>query len=210
MHEIANDTFFDFIKRYDTYGEEHFAGEVGYHLLTCDGPYEGLDSHKEALVAVFEGLVEESIEDREKVRIELGEKASDKFHPWVYDIEKAKAVPLDPSVFFYCPDILRIDSNGCVFYDAEWMPNDDNFGTTVPYWYAVMEPVQGRRNKPEDFKKINEVLFPKGIDDLDIFEWTTDWSDYFDDGHEWYGACCWSIYDRNMDRYAVLIVSATD
>jgi hypothetical protein len=210
MHEIINDTFFDLIKRYDQYGEDHFAGEVGYYLLTYNEPYEGLDSHREALNAVFEGLVEKSIEHREKVRIDLGDRVADKFHPWVYDIEKAQATPLAPSDFFYCPDIVRIDSNGCVFYDAEWVPNDDNFGTTVPYWYAVMEPVQGRRNKPEDFKKINEVLFPKGTDTLEVFEWTTDWSDYFDDGHEWYGACCWSIYDRNMDRYAVLIVSAID
>ena len=49
-----------------------------------------------------------------------------------------------------------------------------------------------------------------GTDKLDIYEWTTDWSDYFDDGHEWYGACCWSIYDKSMDRYVVMLVSATD
>ena len=48
------------------------------------------------------------------------------------------------------------------------------------------------------------------IDVLEIYEWTTDWSDYFDAGHEWYGACCWSVYDRSMDRYVVMLVSATD
>ena len=95
-------------------------------------------------------------------------------------------------------------------YDAEWEQNDDDCGTTVPYWYAVLEPVHGRRNKPEDFKKVNEVLFPKGTDALDIYEWTTDWSDYFDAGHEWYGACCWSVYDKAMKRYVVMLVSATD
>ena len=83
-------------------------------------------------------------------------------------------------------------------------------GTTVPYWYAVMEPVHGRRNKPEDFRKVNEVLFPNGTDELDIYEWTTDWSDLFDAGHEWYGACCWSVYDKALSRYVVMLVSATD
>ena len=73
-----------------------------------------------------------------------------------------------------------------------------------------MEPVHGRRNKPEDFKKVNEVLFPNGTDALEIYEWTTDWSDFFDAGHEWYGACCWSIYDKTLNRYAVMLVSATD
>lgn len=33
---------------------------------------------------------------------------------------------------------------------------------------------------------------------------------FFDDGHEWYGACCWSIYDKSMYRYVVMLVSATD
>ncbi len=44
----------------------------------------------------------------------------------------------------------------------------------------------------------------------DLYEWTTDWSDFFDDGHEWYGACCWSVYDKTMNRYVVMLVSATD
>lgn len=33
---------------------------------------------------------------------------------------------------------------------------------------------------------------------------------FFDDGHELYGACCWSIYDKSMDRFVVMLVSATD
>ncbi|MBQ3290854.1 MAG: hypothetical protein IJH43_00585, partial [Mogibacterium sp.] len=99
---------------------------------------------------------------------------------------------------------------GNVWYDAEWKPTDENCGTTVPYWYAVMEPVHGRRTKPEDFKKVNEVLFPNGTGALDIYEWTTDWSDFFDAGHEWYGACCWSVYDKSLSRYVVMLVSATD
>ena len=49
-----------------------------------------------------------------------------------------------------------------------------------------------------------------GMEVLDIYEWTTDWSDLFDAGHEWYGACCWSIYDKSMNRYVVMLVSATD
>ena len=88
--------------------------------------------------------------------------------------------------------------------------DDDNFGTTVPYWYALMEPVHGKRNRPEDFKTVNGLLFPNGTDALDIYEWTTDWSDLFDAGHEWYGSCCWTVYDKSEDRYIVMLVSATD
>ena len=210
MHEIKNSVFYDYIEQYDQDTEYHFVGEIDYHLLENDKPYEGLQSHREALIVVFDHIVKNSIEDLKSIRERCGDDAADKLSPLIYDIDKAKPTPLDPQEFFYCPNIVKTDYYGNVWYDAGWVPNDENIGTTVPYWYAVMEPVHGRRNKPEDFRKVNEALFPKGTDMLDIYEWTTDWSDLFDDGHEWYGSCCWTIYDKKMNRYVVMLVSATD
>ena len=208
MKRLDNDAFYEYIKPYDPDSEYHLVGEVDYNLLSDDKPYEGVRSHREALRLVFDWLVKQSIEDKESARIMFGDDLADKLRPLVYDIDKAQPSPLDPQAFFYCPNIVRTDYYGTVFYDAGWEP--ENNGTTVPYWYALMEPVHGRRNKPEDFKKVNEVLFPNGTDALEIYEWTTDWSDFFDAGHEWYGACCWSIYDKTLNRYAVMLVSATD
>ena len=210
MYEVKNDAFYDYIKQFDPDVEYHLVGEVDYHLLKDDKPYDGLRSHREALIVVFDRLVENSIEDQKSVRERSGDDIADQLSPLAYDIDKAQATPLAPDVFFYCPNIAKIYYYGNVSYDAEWRPDDDNCGTTVPYWYALMEPVHGRRNKPEVFRKVNAALFPKGTDMLDIYEWTTDWSDLFDAGHEWYGACCWSIYDKGMDRYVVMLVSATD
>ena len=209
MYEIENDMFYEFAEEYGSVGTDRFIGEVGYFLIGDDKPYEGLRSHKEALITVFDRLVEESIDNRESAGMEYGDEIADKLTPLVYDIEKAQAKQLDAGRFFYCPNIVKVDYYGNTFYDAEWRPNDENIGTTVPYWYAVLEPVHGR-NKPADFKKVNEVLFPNGTERLEIYEWTTDWSDLFDAGHEWYGACCWSIYDKSMSRYVVMLVSATD
>ena len=210
MQEIKKDAFYDFVKQYDPNSEYHFVGEVDYYLLHDDKDYEGLNSHRDALRFVFDRLAEKDIEDQEKARERWGDKVADKLSPLVYYIDKAQATPLTPQIFLYCPNIVKTDYYGNVWYDAEWIPNDDNIGTTVPYWYALLEPVHGRNNKPEDFKKVNEILFPNGTDELDIYEWTTDWSDFFDAGHEWYGACCWSVYDMSMDRYVVMLVSATD
>ena len=208
MERTDKDAFYEYIKQYDPNGEYHLVGEVDYHLLRDDKPYEGINSHREALHVVFEWLVQQSMEDKERARIMFGDELADKIRPLVYNIDQAKPSPLDPQVFFYCPNIVKIDYYGSVFYDAEWEPEND--GTAVPYWYALIENVHGRRNKPEDFKKVNEALFPNRTDALDIYEWTTDWSDFFDAGHEWYGACCWSVYDKTLDRYVVLLVSATD
>ena len=210
MKRIDKDAFYEFIKQYDPDSEYHLVGEVDYNIFCDEKPYEGMKSHKEALRCVFDWLVKQSIEDKESARIMFGVHVADKLRTLTYDIDKAQPSPLAPPVFFYCPNIVKTDYYGNVRYDAEWVPNDENFGTTVPYWYALMEPVHGRRNKPEDFKKVNEVLFPDGTDALDIYEWTTDWSDFFDAGHEWYGACCWTVYDKSLNRYVVMLVSATD
>ena len=210
MKRIDKDAFYEYIKQYDPDSEFHLVGEVDYNLLCDDKPYEGMKSHRKALRCVFDWLVKQSIEDKENARIMFGNHVADQLRPLAYDIDKAQPSPLAPPVFFYCPNIVKTDYYGNVCYDAEWVPNDENFGTTVPYWYALMEPVHGRNNKPEDFKKVNEVLFPNGTDALDIYEWTTDWSDFFDAGHEWYGACCWTVYDKSLNRYVVMLVSATD
>ena len=208
MKRIEHDAFYDFIRRYDPDSEYHMVGEVDYHLLCDDRPYDGMSSHREALRTVFDWLAEKDAKDIENVRVMSGDDLADRLRPLIYDIDKAQSSPLDPQKFFYCPNIIRTDYYGNVRYDAGWEP--ENCGTTVPYWYALMEPVHGRKTNPDDFRKVNEALFPNGTDALDIFEWTTDWSDYFDDGHEWYGACCWSVFDRSTSRYAVLLVSATD
>jgi hypothetical protein len=210
MHEIKNDGFYDFAKQYDSDPDYHFVGEVDYHLLCDEKPYEGLKSHKGALVSVFENMKEKDIRDREEARKTRGDAYADRLVPLTYDIDRAQATLLTSQEFFYCPNIVKSDRYGNVWYDAEWEPNDENCGTTVPYWYALMEPIQRRSQSPEDFREVNETLFPDGTDELVIYEWTTDWSDLFNAGHEWYGACCWSIYDRSMDRYVVMLVSATD
>ena len=210
MQKIDNDAFYEYIKKYDPDSIYHLVGEVHYYLLSDDKPYEGMKSHREAMRVVFDSLVKQSIENKDRARKMFGDDLANRMSPLVYDIDKAQASPLDPKEFLYCPNIVKTDYYGNVFYDAEWVPNDENFGTTVPYWYALMEPVHGRRNRPEDFKEVNESLFPNGTDALHIYEWTTDWSDFFDDGHEWYGACCWSAYDKTLNRYIVMLVSATD
>ena len=64
MKIIDNDSFYESVKKYDPDSKYHFVGEVDYHLLCDDKPYEGVKSHRESLHSVFEWLVEESIEEK--------------------------------------------------------------------------------------------------------------------------------------------------
>ena len=78
------------------------------------------------------------------------------------------------------------------------------------YRTAFLHPPHTNRYTNEDFEKINKTLFPNGTDCLEVFKWSTDWSDYFDDGHEWWGTLCLTVYDNTLNRIVVIMASATD
>ena len=78
------------------------------------------------------------------------------------------------------------------------------------YRKAFLYPPHQNSYTGKDFVRVNAALFPNGTDGLEVYEWTTDWSDYFDEGHEWWGTLCLTVYDKTLDRFVVMMVSATD
>lgn len=98
----------------------------------------------------------------------------------------------------------RIDTKS--FFEV----SNENKDKNKQYWYLFLNPPHGCNYTIKDFEHMNSILFPKGYDNLEIFEWSTNWSNYFNDGLEWWGARCISIYDKNMNRFVVIGASATD
>lgn len=80
----------------------------------------------------------------------------------------------------------------------------------LTYRRAFLKPPYGNGYGGADFDRVNAALFPNGTGALEAYAWSTDWSDYFDDGHEWWGTLCLTVYDESLDRFAVLLASATD
>ena len=78
------------------------------------------------------------------------------------------------------------------------------------YRKAFLYPPHQNSYTGKDFARFNADLFPKGTDQLEVYEWTTDWSDYFDDGREWWGTLCLTVYDKALSRFVVIMASATD
>ena len=78
------------------------------------------------------------------------------------------------------------------------------------YRKAFLCPPHGNSYTDSDFERINAVLFPGGVAGLEVYRWTTDWSEYFDEGHEWWGALCLTVYDKTLDRFVVIMASATE
>ena len=201
MRELINDPFYKLIEKYDR-------RVIDYCLIEGDTPHQGKRSHKEAILFAMLKVMERDIGTQTKAEIQDCGEVQDEPFPWSLDMGKAQAHPLDPANFFHIPEILRTDRVGRRFYDCG-LP-DPLKGEQILYWYAFWETPHPSGYGPDDFRKVNSALFPEGMDHLEIYEWTTDWSNYFDDGHEWWGAACWSVYDKRMNRYAVIMAESTD
>lgn len=107
---------------------------------------------------------------------------------WSCDVAAARGKQIDPAALF-APARRRKELN---------------------YRGAFLYPPHEVGYTDADFDRVNAALFPNGTDELEVFAWTTDWSDYFDDGHEWWGALCLTVYDKSLDRFVVILASATD
>ncbi len=201
MRELINDPFYKLMENYPRC-------IIDYCLIEDDTPHQGYRSHKDAVLFAMLKVIERDIDtDLKEVISDRGEVRDEPF-PWNLDIGKAKAHQIDPAQLLRVPEILRTDRIGRRYYDCG-LP-DPLKGEQIPYWYAFWETPHTSGYGPDEFRKVNSVLFPEGTDELEVFEWTTDWSNYFDDGHEWWGTACWSVYDQRMNRYAVMFASTTD
>ena len=187
MRELLEDPFYEKIGAYKNC-------IIDYCLIADDKPYQGKPSHKNAILFAMLKVIERDIDE-------------DLF-PWSLDIGKAQAHEIDATALFHVPEILRTNRVGQRSYDCS-LP-DPLKGEQIPYWYAFWETPHPSGYGPDDFREVNSVLFPEGTDQLEIYEWTTDWSNYFDDGCEWWGTACWSIYDKRLNRYIVIMASTTD
>ena len=107
---------------------------------------------------------------------------------WRYDVGKAAGKPVGAAALF-APEA----GNGMMNYRK-----------------AFLRTPHGIVYTDKDFDRVNAALFPNGTDALAVYQWTTDWSEYFDDGREWWGALCLTVYDETLDRFVVILASATD
>lgn len=79
----------------------------------------------------------------------------------------------------------------------------------LSYWHAFHEPPYSTPYTESDFKRINSMLFSDS-ESIEIYLWNDDFSDYFDDGKEWWGTALWSVYDFKKNRFVVIGASLTD
>lgn len=82
------------------------------------------------------------------------------------------------------------------------------------YKIAFFQPPCGLHGSTSDltalFGSINRYVLGTDPERAEIFSWSTDWSNYFDDGHEWWGAFYWTIRPADSKSMVVVAASSTD
>lgn len=180
MYELKNDAFYALIPRYPDCA-------VDYFIIKNNAPYIGEDSHREAM------------------RI-----AMQKMSVFEYDLQMARLNRTDADAAVCLPDapykktIKYKDGTDITTFDKS------TGGGRITYAQAFLMPPHGSAHTPSDFNRIDAVLFPHGTRPLIAYEWSDDWSDYFDDGHEWWGVFCMTFYDPIEDRFIIIMASQTD
>jgi hypothetical protein len=61
----------------------------------------------------------------------------------------------------------------------------------------------------ELFESVVREVLRSPDDSSEIWSWSTDWSDYFAPGREWWGTGCWTL-DTGDDSLVALLASTTD
>ena len=86
-------------------------------------------------------------------------------------------------------------------------------GDQTTYPYAVLHPPYNLRGtEPEQLallERLCRALFGD-LETLEIYEWPTDCSNYFDAGKEWWGTFFWTVYSPTYDWYICILASTTD
>lgn len=162
---------------------------LDYVILSLDGDYEGVQTHKRAVIEAFAIL---------KKRFELDDCYLD------MNVDPDKMLSAESSI----DELLELPPDS---FTGRIPKGEGNYSapTPIPYWYAFLEPPFAVKYTAADFDDFNNNLFPNR-DGMKVYRWNDDFSDYFEAGKEWWGTGLWTAFDENTKVMVVIGASLTD
>lgn len=160
---------------------------LDYVILLSDGVYEGIESHKKAVIEAFQIL------NQRFADIDLH-----------IDFNAEQMSAQQDSI----DHLLNLPPESI---SAVKTKNNRSYSVVhpIPYWYAFLEPPQGTPYTQSDFIAFHDTLFPNK-NGLEVYRWNDDFSNYFDEGKEWWGTGLWTVYDKNAGMFVVIGASLSD
>lgn len=191
-------------------------GQVHYVLIGGNTPEEFVDPytlHKAAAVFTIEALATrypqspekgpDSRREPEKIR---GTRITpaEFFAPGHIGIplEKTATLPLEELALLETELDKNIFSHGEL---GQYLSNYQFAFSYPPYHLHGLDEHAEERL----FPAINYELFGDNWEALTIYNWSTDWADYFNEGHEWWGSFLWTVYSTQTKVLVGIAVSAS-
>lgn len=164
----------------------------------------------------------------QKINLELN--INDYFNIRIIDRQEPKGQAIDFNTFV--GPVYQFDDQGVTLFSCGTNRKAIYSEVTEGLVYALINTPHGLRlptvRRPKHTSGIEHnihlktdlfksflatILSVKVIADtnfLSIFSWSTDWSNYFDDGKEWWGEFCWTIYNCKENTFIFIAASTTD
>lgn len=139
----------------------------------------------------------------------------------MYDFDTRRLIAAgdqNKNMLFYANEINETKQNAInpQILNRELTAGLDLYSNYIAAGYAAAfsDPVHGlglsKKQLHDFFNEVNTILFNDFKDDLEIMQWPTDWSSYFDAGHEWWGAYWWTVHNRTKKQLIIVAASGTD
>nr|WP_288453919.1 hypothetical protein [uncultured Pseudomonas sp.] len=155
----------------------------------------GEAEHRQAVALLFESIQERARIWQQKLIAQDARYANHRWPEWTADLGQARSQPLTN-------DAIRelASENGLLC---------SNF----------RDPPYGTQLQVADFREWLHMLRLYPDEQLQVLDWVGDaqedpqrsaWSDYFDDGKEWWGIWCLTLYNPRRRTLSALAASATD
>lgn len=181
MIEIINHEVYDLLKR------EYDEVCLDYVIFSAENEIAGIETHRKAVINAFDILNKRFADYDLEINI-------------MTDKMTAEKISIN--------DLLRLPEDSC--YDSRRKRNRSyNMPVPMTYWFAFLEPPHGTPYLKDDFIRLNSALFPDR-EDVEVFRWNDDFSNYFDAGKEWWGTGLWTAFDLKNKVITVIGASLTD
>ena len=126
-----------------------------------------------------------------------------------FNVQTGKAVGHPVTVRDFLGRWYHWDS-GMLIHHADSLESDEGYAYAFGFPPHGSVPKKGLAERSNLFRAINTELFGDSPDDLEVFRWSTDWSRYFDPGHEWWGSYLWTVAPPSRPYLVGIGASTTD
>ncbi len=185
---------------------------MDYVLIDCESVAVNAAVHKQAAIFAL-GVLAQQLDDYFLPLLQERNQKREDYFQIITEPDKARGEQISVQRFLgraYDWQKQKIVSVWKISADNSRSKSGSNQG----YAEAFSDTPYGIRINHEEanvlFEQINQAAFGGLQSELEIFEWSNDWSTYFNAGNEWWGSFLWTVKHPTQNLIVVIAASTTD